>query len=258
MIQSSSLFLQLTERELHSRFAGRSLGLLWALINPLVLLAIYSFVFSELLRPGLPQGGAHHYTLFVAIGLWPWMMFADGVMRGMVSIQSNAALVKKIAFPHVYLLGASVTAAFATHLLGYALVLFALAAAGNEIKLSGIPIAAVCVLLLFAFTMGVAALLSGLQTVLHDVEMAVTPAITMLHFLTPVIYPLAMIPERYRHYLEWNPVAVLIEGIRGALLPPVAEAAALGMGAPFVIALAIVAAGTLVFSRLSPYFEDFL
>ncbi|HEX4857864.1 MAG TPA: ABC transporter permease, partial [Usitatibacteraceae bacterium] len=225
------LFRQLTERELQSRFAGSALGLVWALIGPLLLLAIYSFVFGQLFAPRAPDLGTESYTMFVAVALWPWMMFADGVLRGLTAIQANGSLVKKVAFPHWLLVAASVSATFALHLLGFCAVLVVLALAGMPVRFSGIPLAALYLVLLFGITLGLAAILAALQTLLRDVEMAVTPAVMMLHFLTPVLYPLALIPEAWRGAFALNPLAGVIGGIRGALLGGAVEhAGALAVG----------------------------
>lgn len=250
------LFLHFTGREIRARFADSGLGLLWALIGPLLLLAIYAFVFGQLFKQRSDALGTDSYALFVAVALWPWMMFADGVTRGMQSIQSNASLVKKVAFPHLLLVGAAVTSAFALHLLGYVGVLVALAFAGAPIKISGIPLAVVCLLILYVLTLGVASLLAALQTMVRDVEQAVNPAIMMLHYLTPVLYPITLIPEAYRHWLDWNPLAGLISAMRAALLGGTSPS--LVDGGPLLAALLFFCAGTWVFTRLSPYFEDFL
>jgi lipopolysaccharide transport system permease protein len=256
MQAQSRLFLHFTEREIKSRFADSGLGLLWALLGPLLLLAIYSFVFGQLFKQRAVALDTDSYTLFVATALWPWMMFADGVSRGMQSIQQNASLVKKVAFPHFLLVASAVTAAFTLHLIGYAAVLVALAAGGSPIHLGGVPLAMAYIIVLYVFTLGVAALLAALQTLIRDVEQAVNPAIMMLHYLTPVLYPLSMIPENYRGWLDWNPLALIVTRIRSALLADTTVVPA-DLGPP-LIALVALCVGAWVFARLSPYFEDFL
>jgi lipopolysaccharide transport system permease protein len=253
-----SLLAQLTEREIKSRHAGSALGLFWALASPLLLLAIYSIVFGQILVQRIGGLGTESYTLFVAIGLWPWMMFADGVSRGLASIQSNANLVKKVAFPHIFLVLASVASSFLTHLVGYAAVLAALAAFGMPVNIAGIPTAMLYLALLFGITLGAAAFLAAMQTLLRDVEMAVMPAVTMLHFLTPVIYPLSVIPEAYRRYLEWNPLTGIVDGLRHALLSTGGDAGASMAWFAVFAAVTALTLGGLTFHRLSPYFEDFL
>lgn len=250
------LFLRFTERELSSRFAGSSLGVAWALVGPLLLLAIYSFVFGQILRPRLSDLGTESYTLFVAIALWPWMMFADGIARGMNAVQTNGALVKKVAFPHLLLVGSAVSAAFVLHLVGYVGVLAVLALFGSPIAWAGVPVALYYLCVLFGFTLGLAAFFAALQTLMRDTEQAVNPAVMMLHYLTPVLYPITLIPLAYRGWLDWNPLATIVTRIREALL--LGSGFQVGDLMPLVWMVVALALGLWLFRRLSPYFEDFL
>lgn len=253
--QTFTLLAGFTYREFSFRFAGSALGVVWALLGPLLLLGIYSFVFGQLFQQRTSLG-TESYTLFVAIALWPWMMFADGVLRGMAAIQGNAGLVKKVAFPHALLVAAAVLAAFAQHLLGYAVVLLLLAANGAPIVLAGLPLALCYLFALLLLTFAAALLFAALQTLLKDVEQIVSPGIMMLHYLTPVLYPLTMIPLAYRDALLWNPLALIVVRLRENLLS--------GYGfqsSDFLYLLAILAflyVAWAVFRRLSPFFEDFL
>ena len=256
MANYALLLGRFTEREIFVRFSGSALGALWALIGPLLLLAIYSFVFGQLFQQRLGDLGTESYALFVAIALWPWMMFSDGVLRAMQSVQINASLVKKVAFPHVLLVLACLNSVFLLHLIGYVAVLVALALGGAPIRLSGIPVVFVATVTLYFLALGVGAVLAALQTLLRDVEQAVTPALMMVQYLTPVLYPITLIPQEYRHWLTWNPLTLIMQRLRDGLL----SGAGLQAG-DFWMMLAGIAVGMLgvaFFTRLSPYFEDFL
>ena len=250
------LLARFTEREIFSRFAGSALGFLWALLGPLMLLAIYSFVFGQLFQQRISDLGTDSYTLFVATAMWPWMMFSDGVLRAMQSIHSNAALVKKVAFPHLLLVIAAVNGVFLMHLAGFVAVLTVLAIAGMPIRLSGIPVALFAITTLYFFSFAVGAILAALQTLLRDVEQAVTPAMMMLHYLTPVLYPLTLIPAEYRHWLSWNPLAILMQRLRDGLL--LGGGIQMGDFMMLFASMGVALLGVAFFSRLSPYFEDFL
>ena len=84
------------KRELTNRFSGTLLGAGWAFVQPLALLAVYGFVFEAVFRVRLPAALDVPYLLFVALGLWPWLAFSDGVSRGMAAVVANGALVKKV------------------------------------------------------------------------------------------------------------------------------------------------------------------
>jgi lipopolysaccharide transport system permease protein len=250
------LLVRFTEREILSRFAGSAFGLIWALANPLLLLAIYSFVFGHLFKQRLGDLSSDSYIVFLALALWPWMMFADGVMRAMQSVQSNAPLVKKVAFPHLLLVLAAVNSVFLVHLAGYTVVLIILAATGTTLHAAGLLNALLAIATLYLIAVGVGAFLAALQTLLRDVEQVVAPALTMLQFLSPVLYPVSAIPDAYRHWFAWNPLTPVLQRLRdGFLLGATPQFGDLSM--LFVGAL-IAAAGIAFFVRLSPYFEDFL
>ena len=196
------------------------------------------------------------YIVFLSIALWPWMMFADGVMRAMQSVQANAPLVKKVAFPHLLLVLAAVNSVFVVHLAGYLTVLLILAATGTTLYLAGLPSALLAIATLYLLAVGVGALLAALQTLLRDVEQVVAPALTMMQFLTPVLYPVSIIPEAYRHWFELNPLTGVMQRLRDGLLlgatPQFADLLMLSAG------LVVAIIGVSFFIRLSPYFEDFL
>lgn len=250
------LLVRFTEREILSRFAGSAFGLIWALANPLLLLAIYAFVFGQLFKTRMGDLSADSYIVFLAIALWPWMMFADGVLRAMQSVQANAPLVKKVAFPHLLLILAAVNSVFLVHLVGYVAILAILAATGSTLHLAGVPSALLAIATLYLLAVGAGAFLAALQTLLRDVEQVVAPALMMMQFLTPVLYPVSIIPDAYRHWFTWNPLTGVMQRLRDGFLlgaaPQLADVLMLSVG----IVVATIGIG--FFLRLSPYFEDFL
>ncbi|MBL0122200.1 MAG: ABC transporter permease [Betaproteobacteria bacterium] len=250
------LLARFTEREISTRFAGSALGFLWALLGPLMLLAIYSFVFGQLFQQRLGDLGTESYTLFVATALWPWMMFSDAVLRAMQSIQANSSLVKKVAFPHLLLVLAAINSIFLVHLAGYVVVLAVLALAGAQIHLVGIPVVFIAIATLYFFALAVGSILAALQTLLRDIEQAVAPAIMMLHYLTPVLYPITLIPPAYRHWLSWNPLATVMQRLRDGLI--LGGGPQLGDLWMLFASMMTAMLGIAFFMRLSPYFEDFL
>jgi lipopolysaccharide transport system permease protein len=259
IVQNSQPFLLLarfTEREILSRFAGSAFGLIWALANPLLLLAIYTFVFGHLFQQRMGDLSSDSYIVFLAIALWPWMMFADGVMRAMQSVQSNAPLVKKVAFPHLLLVLAAVNSVFLVHLVGYIAILAILAFTGSTLHLAGLPNALLAIATLYLLAVGIGAFLAALQTLMRDVEQVVMPALMMLQFLTPVLYPVTAIPVAYRHWFAWNPLTAVLQRLRdGLLLGATPQFGDLWM---LFVGVVIAIVGISFFVRLSPYFEDFL
>lgn len=253
----SWLLFSFTRRELATRYAGSAWGFAWTLLHPLAQLAIFAFVFSHIFRVGVPQGyPGVSYVAFVAIALWPWIMFSEGLQRAMNSIAANAGLIRKVAFPHRLLVYSSLLACCTVHLAGYAAVLLALSAMGDPIHLSRLPVALLLLIPYMLLAAGLGAILAALQTLLRDVEHVVQVVITVLFYASPILYPASLIPKALETWVKVNPLAWFSERMREVLL----QGAGLVIGDLWMslACLAVFAAGLWFFNRLSPSFEDFL
>lgn len=250
------LLQNLITREIRARYLSSVTGLLWALIQPLALLAIYAFVFSTIFQVRFPELGDYRFLSFVAVVLWPWQMFSDGLQRGMSSIRANAGLVQKVAFPREILVYANLAAAWLIHLAGYVAVIAVLILLGEKITLTGIPLALLSLITLWLLTAALALILSALYVFVNDVEHAFAPAIMILFYATPILYPLTLVPERLHWLFRLNPIAFLAERLRDALLH--AGTAAWGDLGYLAGALVALVLATRFFRRLESYFEDFL
>ena len=251
------LLASFTRREILGRYAGSAVGLGWALAHPLALLAVYGLVFSTVFRIKLPpEAGEVSYTAFVAVTLWPWLMFADALDRGMGAVNANADLVRKVAFPHRILVEAAVLASFAVHTTGYLVVLLVLRLLGEPLHLAGLPWMLVLLALLALGTVGLAAFLATLQVLLRDVGQVVTVLMALLFYATPVLYPASLVPERLRPWLQANPLAWVAERAREVMVAGSGPSTT-DLGIALVAALAL-AGGLWLFQRVSPYFEDYL
>lgn len=251
------LLVSFARRELSSRYIGSAWGFAWSLLHPLAQLAIYAFVFSQIFRVALPPGYAGaSYTAFVAVALWPWIMFSEGLTRAMGSIAANGGLIRKVAFPHRLLVYSAVLACCAIHLAGFVVVLVALRAMGEPVALSALPTALLLLVPYMLLATGIGAFLAALQTLLRDVEHVVQVVITVLFYASPILYPASLIPKAFEAWVRYNPFAWFSERLREILL----------LGSGLVIgdlwwalaSLAAFGAGLWFFNRLSPSFEDFL
>ena len=251
------LLYELTRRELANRYAGSVSGVAWTFLQPLAQLAIFAFVFSQVFRAGVPANYTGvTYTAFVAVALWPWIMFSEGVQRGMAAIAGNAGLIRKVALPNQLLVYSAVIACYAIHLAGFVVVVLVLLAVGENIRLAGLPLALLLLVPYLLFATGVALVLAALQTFLKDVEHGVGIVLNMIFYATPILYPLTFVPEALRGALAMSPLAYFSERLREVLL--VQPGLVAGDALAALGCLAVFAAGLWVFKRLSPYFEDFL
>ncbi|MDR2261022.1 MAG: ABC transporter permease [Azoarcus sp.] len=252
-----ALLLGFVRRDFANRYAGTFMGGLWALAQPALLLAIYAFVFRHVFKVRLPDP-AYSYVTVVACALWPWMAFQEAVQRATVSITANADLIRKIRFPNHLLTLAAVLASFAIHLTGFLAVLAVLALCGEPIHYDGLPVALAAWGVAFALAFGVALVTAALQVAIKDVEPALGPLFMLFFYATPILYPLALVPEAMRPWLAFNPLVHVVEPIRTALLggEPLAALGALWPAALAASCLFLFARW--FFARLEDYFQDFL
>ena len=250
-----ALFRNFFLRELRSRYLGSVSGFAWALLHPLALLGVYHFVFTTVFRATGFAGQS--FLAFVAIALWPWLATQEALQRGTVSLASYGGLIRKVAFSHELVVYASVAATFALQFAGYVAVLIVLRIAGESIHFEGLIVAVPLWLALAVAVTGLALLLASLQVFIRDVEHILMPVLMIAMFLTPILYPLSLVPEKLRPWVALNPFGWLVERLRELLLDGnlsvrVDDAIAI------VVAALLFVGGRAVFRRLSPYFEDFI
>jgi len=250
-----ALFANFFRRELVIRYLGSISGLAWAFVNPIILLAVYHFVFTTVFRAGAMDGKS--FLLFVAVALWPWLAAQEALQRGTVSIAGYSGLIRKVAFPHQTIVYASVAATFALQFVGYVIVLVVLGLFGEPVRFEGLLLAVPLWIILAVAVTGLALALAALQVFIRDVEHVLMPVLMILMYLTPILYPLSLVPEELKPWVAANPFGYLVTRLRDALLD---GRLALGWddAAAVVVALAIFLAGRWVFLRLSPHFEDFV
>jgi len=249
--------VRFAQREVTNRFAGSLLGGLWALVHPLALLLIYSFVFTTVLKVRAMADTTVPFVVFLAVALWPWMAFQEAVSRGAASVVANAALVKKIRFEHELVVYAAVASSFAVQLFGYLVALGFIALTGQPLRASGLPLVLLDLAALALLATGLALLLSAVHVFVRDLEQGLAHALALLFYLSPILYSASMVPDWVQGLMLLNPVAVLVESLRGALLDGHALPG-LREGTAFAFSALVFGLGRWVFKRLSPHFEEAL
>jgi ABC-type polysaccharide/polyol phosphate export permease len=242
-------------RELSSRYLGSIAGLAWALLHPLALLAVYYMVFTQVFRVG--GLGGESFLAFVAVALWPWLAAQEALQRGTPVIAAYGDLIRKVAFPHEIAVYANVGATFAIPFAGYVLVLAVLAAFGEPVRPAGLLLALPLWVVLAIGVTGITLALAALQVFIRDVEHVLMPILMVLMYLTPILYPLALVPQGLRGFVAANPLTWLVTRLRDALLEGRLEWNAADLFAA-AVAFALFVGGRWVFRRLSSHFEDFV
>jgi ABC-type polysaccharide/polyol phosphate export permease len=221
---SRELIVNLTLRELRSRYKKSTLGWLWSLLNPLSTVLIYTFVFTTVFGAQAPIGNPSklaNYTAFFVCGLIPWNFFANTVNGSMSALIANAGLIKKVYFPRedfVLSFVASMAITFAIEMLIVGVVM---TLAGNNI-LKFIPLVLLIMIIQGIFITGIGLALSVLNAYFRDVQYLVgTVLIQLLFYMTPIIYQAELIkgkvsPGVYRIY-SLNPLMRFTDMYRDTL-----------------------------------------
>ncbi len=254
-VRDRALFANFLRRELFSRYLGSVTGLAWAFIHPLVLLIVYHFVFTMIFKA--QRFGNESFLAFVAVALWPWLAAQEAIQRGATSLGSYAGMIRKVAFPHELVVYASVSATLLLQLAGYIAVLVALVAWGEPLHLSGLVVAVPLWGVMALGVVGIALFFAALQVFLRDVEHILMPALMILMYLTPILYPLKLVPESLQAWVSLNPFTWLVGRLRNVLIDG-RLALEWGDAVAVAVALALYFGGRWVFRRLSPHFEDFV
>jgi lipopolysaccharide transport system permease protein len=252
------LIRRLAWRAIEARYRGSVLGLLWAFVQPLMMLAVYTFVFSVVFesRWDLPESDHSHFALFLFSGLILFSVFADCVNQAPRLVRANRVFITQIRFPvealcWVSLCEALVQLAFAASILaaGYVAVI-------GAPPLSWIFLPAV-LLPLALFTLGASWLLASLGVYLEDISQIVSVFTTALLFLSPIFYSSARIPEAFRTFYFLNPLAYLLEMSKQPLFLGIAPDWML-LGLLMLLGWLVAWAGHLWFVRSKAGFADVL
>jgi lipopolysaccharide transport system permease protein len=250
------LLYSLTRKELKVKYRGSVLGFFWSLLNPILTMLVYSFVFSILAR-----GGVKEFAVFLICALLPFNFLQNSVNQGTGSIISNSNLVNKIYFPREIL---PLSIVF-SNLINYFFELIALFAVLAFMGYKFYLFLYIFPLLIFVqifLVAGVTLLVSALNVLFRDLQHLITIVMMVWFFGTPIIYPLSMVPEKYQVYMKFiNPMTIYVDYYRNifyyvkypesAGFPSVIETiTALG------ITLLLFFIGYYVFKRLEPRFAE--
>lgn len=253
------LIVRMARRDVVGRYKGSMLGLAWSLFNPLIMLCVYTFVFTVVFeaRWGVESERGHaSFAIYLFAGLIVHGIIAEVLNRAPSLIIGNHNYVKKVVFPLEVLplisLGSSLF-----HAVVSLLVLFA----AELVIMGGIPFTAllfpVVVLPLIVLTLGLGWFLSSLGVFLRDIGQTTTLITTMLLFLSPIFYPLSALPESFQTFILANPLTFIIEQVRGVLILGTLPDWA-GLLQYFAISLCIAWLGFVWFQKTRKGFADVL
>ncbi len=253
LVQYRDLLFALTIHRINVRYKQSVLGLIWAILQPMSMMFIFTFIFSTIAHiksEGVP------YAIFAYIALLPWNCFSTGVTNATNSLVAHSQFVSKVYFPREILPITYVFAAvfdFAVGSIVLAGLMIYYKVQLTFTALYALPI----VLLLIVFETGMAFLLSVTQVRIRDVGVAIPLLLQLWMFATPVIYPLSAVPEQFRTVYMLNPMVGIVDNIRATVLrgnPPELKSLAFSV----VVSIVLLTVSYLYFKRVEATMADFI
>ena len=221
------LLINLTLRDLRSKYKRSVLGWTWSVLNPLVAVVVYSAVFSIFLRIEPSVGdpsGLDSYAVFLLVTLLPWQFHVTSLTEANRSITANSSLITKIFFPRWVLPTSAVLARFLTLIVEMFVLLVLIALWEGHIAFQWIPVVAALMILQLLFTIGLALIISAANVYFRDIQHFLMVALQPWMFLTPILYPLNLVPDdkeflgiSYRTLYQLNPMVSWAKAYRNVL-----------------------------------------
>jgi lipopolysaccharide transport system permease protein len=242
----------LTARDVKVRYKQTVLGAAWAILRPVLTMLIFSVVFGRFAK--MPSDG-YPYPIFVYAALLPWTFFAAAITSSGQSLVGSAPLVSKVYFPRLIIPLSSVGAGMVDLLIstGILLALMLWYGVGWSANLFAAPLLLVAVIFI---ALGVGTMLSALTVAYRDFT-HITPFLVQIWmYVTPVIFPVALVPERWRWLLYLNPMTGLVEGFRSSFLGKPFDL--IGLGVSFAIAVVVFVIGVAYFEKVERRFADII
>ncbi len=256
--RNRKLIKTLIKREVIGRYRGSVMGMMWSFFNPILMLAVYTFVFSVVFKARWSAGSDSktEFALVLFAGLLVFNLFSECLNRSPTLILANANYVKKVVFPLEILPWVTLGAAMFHMSISFLVwIIFYIIFFGQpHITLLFFPVILIPLVLT---TMGLSWLLASLGVYLRDVAQIIGLVTTTLMFLSPLFYPLSSLPENYQKMLQLNPLTIILEQARAALIwGQVPEPMSLGLS--ILIALIISWIGFAWFQKTRKGFADVL
>lgn len=218
--RNRQLVWQMTRREVVGRYRGSVMGLAWSFFNPVLMLLVYTFVFSVAFKARWGSGGEEskvNFTVILFVGMLVQGLFAECVNRAPGLILSNVNYVKKVIFPLEILPVVAMGSALFHTLVSLAVLLIALLLLNGAWHWTVLLLPLVLLPLIIA-TLGFAWLLASIGVFARDVSQTIGLLTTIMMFLSPVFYPVSALPEKYQSLIMLNPLTFIIEEARAILL----------------------------------------
>ena len=237
------------KKDIRGKYKGSFLGVLWSFINPLLSVLVYAIVFRYIMKVKV-----ENYLIYLITGIIPWTFFTSSINMGMISVLSNANMIKKVYFPRIILPISSVTSCLVNFLISCIIILlFCIGSGvGISINLLWFPLVAIIqCLMLLGFTF----ILSSIEMYMRDIEHIVNFILSMAFYVTPILYTPDIFPNNLAWVLKLNPMAYLVNAYRSVFfyqeMPDI-----MGLVVVSIFSIVIFSVGYFIFEKLQKGFAE--
>lgn len=237
------------KKEIRGKYKGSWLGVLWTFLNPLLMLAVYAFVFPYILRVNVDN-----YTIFMIVALIPWNFFTTAIQSGTGSVVANGNILKKVYFPREIIPISITTSQLVNFLITCIImaVFIIFSGVGFSVHALLFPL---LVLIQYILILGLTFILSALTVFVRDIDHFVSVILMLGFYATPIVYQGEMLPKKFQIFLKLNPMAQLVEAYRSILyyhrMPDMTMLIIWGLGS-----VALLVIGYLIFKKLEKSFVE--
>jgi lipopolysaccharide transport system permease protein len=249
--QQIDLLRLLIKKEITLKYKRTYLGFFWSLLNPLLTSLVLFLAFKIFMRFDMKD-----YTLFLLSALFPWTWFSASVTMSTYALTGNITLIKKIIFPKHFLVLATIFAQLVNLLFAIPIIILIAFYYHKTPSLNWLVAIPILIIIQFITTYGVALLISMVNAFFRDMEYIVGVGVSMLFWITPILYPLDQIPSRYHPFLALNPVTYLIQSWRNIFFSNTINW--LYIGISLVTAIAVYILGVFVFQKMDKKLDEVL
>lgn len=244
-------------KDLRSRYVGSLLGPLWSVLTPLYYILLYTFIFSTILKVRFSDSeGTSSFVVYFLAGLIPWLFFQEAVIRGGNVFIDNGHIIKKVKFPIEVCVETILFSSMVSFFIYIALYSFYLLIIG-ELRLLSMPLILVPFLIQVLLILGISFGLGSIAVFFRDLTQMVPLVLNAFFFLTPIVYPASIIPEKIRWAFYLNPFYWIINIYRSALINGVLPEWKYLLY-PVILSVIVFYGGLTVFKKTKEAFKDIL
>lgn len=206
-------------RDLSSRYKGTMFGLLWLILQPLLMVVVYSFVFSVIMKVRIPGAvdNPYHFAVYLMAAMMPFMAFQDAVMAASSSLFANASLLQKSTMPPLLFPLVPMLSTVVTEIIALLIIIVAAKVLLDQFSLT-LFILPLLVLVRLVMSLSLGYVIAILSVFIQDLRQALGLLLTILMFLTPIVYPVEMVPPEFVAWNDLNPFYHLCDAYRAVIL----------------------------------------